>query len=414
MTAASHACVLAAPGGTTLATKGCAGCASRTGIRPVRIPKSYPFGLLLAIAFALPLALALAVAAVWGSRDLFDIMAGSGGRNAVELAILRALPVAVALLLAVAALTALEAWCRRRGLRLSLCGPCARRQRRRRIWLIAVVVLALVALAAVLYLIPVVPLFDRKWGLLFTPWVLFAALLATETPLAGMRCTPLTDDVQRVRGVPALADLIRQEHPGVWLAEAPARFWPPRLELWLMVVPAAAAGIAMFGPRLEGLPHECPYGTYPLSHRSGVARVVGCRAPDGTAHGHARGEASAWNSNPQSPGYSGAWWFGRPHGEFAFLDRKERVLAQGRYVLGRPRGRWQLFDEWGTVLEELEVLGSPHRTIVHRAHPHLKCSVSEIEATGQPAWGTRACPRFDAPAPFVRVENARVVEAGMR
>ena len=31
-----------------------------------------------------------------------------------------------------------------------------------------------------------------------------------------------------------------------------------------------------------------------------------------------------------------------------------------------------------------------------------------------PAWGMRACPRYDVPAPFVRVENARVVEIGMR
>jgi hypothetical protein len=31
-----------------------------------------------------------------------------------------------------------------------------------------------------------------------------------------------------------------------------------------------------------------------------------------------------------------------------------------------------------------------------------------------PAWGTRACPRYDQAAPFVRVENARVVETGMR
>jgi hypothetical protein len=98
----------------------------------------------------------------------------------------------------------------------------------------------------------------------------------------------------------------------------------------------------------------------------------------------------------------------------AFLDAKGRLLARGRYVLGRPSGRWQLFDEWGTLIEELELVDGPARTIVHRAHPHLECSRSEIEATGVPAWGTRACPRYDAPAPFVRVENARVVETGMR
>jgi hypothetical protein len=275
-------------------------------------------------------------------------------------------------------------------------------------------VLSFVALAAALYLIPTLALFDRKWGILFAPWVLLAALLANETPLAGMRIHPLTARVQRMRGAPAFAEVIRQEHPGLLLAQPPTRFWPPRLDLWALLVPAALVTMSIFGPRLERFPLECPYGTYPLSHRSGTARVIGCRAPDGTAHGHSRGEATAWNSNPQSPGYSGTWWFGQSHGEMTFLDAKGRVLAQGRYVLGRPRGRWQVFDEWGTVLEELEVIGGPVRTIVHRAHPHLKCSASEIEATGMPAWGTRACPRYDAPAPFVRVENARVVETGMR
>jgi hypothetical protein len=207
--------------------------------------------------------------------------------------------------------------------------------------------------------------------------------------------------------------VLQQEHPDLLLTQAPPGFWPPRLDLWALLVPAALVALSIFGPRLERFPFECPYGTYPLSHRSGTARVIGCRAPDGSAHGYSRGEASAWNSNPHSPGYSGTWWFGQTHGEMAFLDAKGRVLAQGSYVLGRPMGRWQVFDEWGTVLEELEVIGGPVRTIVHRAHPHLKCSLAEIEATGMPAWGIRACLVMMRRAVRARGECARV-SAGMR
>ena len=411
---AANAEYVQAATGSVLPTTACVRCGSQAGAAAVRIPRTYPFGLLFGIAFALPPLLALPIAAIWGSRDLFDIMAGTGGRKPLELQILRALPILVPALLSIAALVALEIYCRAIGMRLSLCSACAAGQKRRRAILITVLVLTFVGLAAALYLVPVLELFDRKWGILFAPWVILAALLATETPLAGMRIQPQSAAVQRVRGAPALAQVIRREHPEALLAEVAHRFWPLRLELWALLVPAALVAIAIFGPRLERLPLECAYGTYPLSHRSGIARVVGCRAPDGTAHGHSRGEASAWNSNPQSPGYVGTWWFGRQHGQMAFLDAKDRVLAQGRYVLGQPSGRWQLFDQWGTLIEELELVDAPVRTIVHRAHPHLECSRSEIEATGMPAWGTRACPRYDAPAPFVRVENARVVETGMR
>jgi hypothetical protein len=395
-------------------TKACVACSNRAEVISIRIPRAYPVGLLFGIALALPPLLAIVIGGAWGGRDLFDIMAGTGGRNATELQILRTLPIVVAALWCIAALIALEVLCRRIGLRLSLCSPCAARQRRRRAILLIVLVLFFVALAALPYLHPTLPLYDRKWGILFAPWVILAALLATETPLAGMRVRAVSDEVRRIQGAPAFADVMKREHPGALLKEAPARFWPARLELWGLAVPAVLVAIAIWGPRLERLPFECPYGTYPLSHRSGAARIVGCRAPDGTAHGPSRGEAGGWNSNPQSPGFSGGWWFNQPHGEFAFLDVKGRVRAQGHYVFGQPRGRWEIFDEWGTVLEELEVLTGPVRVVVHRAHPHLKCSLSEIEATGMPAWGTRACPRYDSPAPFVRVGNARVVETGLR
>jgi hypothetical protein len=397
-----------------LPTKACAACGGRTEVRLRDVPRTYPFGLLFGIAFALPLLLALVIALVWGTRDLFDIMAGTGGRNRVELRILQYLPIVVPAAWSIVALVLLEAWSRRIGLRLSLCHPCASRQRWRRVTLIFVLVFSFVSLAASLYLIPVLALDERRWGILFAPWVILAALLATETPLAGIRLRPITNDVLRVRGAPAFAGVMQAEHPDVVVKEAPATFWPPRIELWALAVPAALVAVSIAGLRLERLTLDCPYGTYPLAHRSGTARIVGCRAPDGTAHGPSRGAAGAWNSNPRSPGFSGNWWFNRPHGEMTFLDRKGRARAQGHYVLGQARGRWTIFDEWGTALEELEVLASPRRTLVHRAHPHLKCSRSEIEATGMPAWGTRACPRYDQPAPFVRVENAVVVETGMR
>jgi hypothetical protein len=207
---------------------------------------------------------------------------------------------------------------------------------------------------------------------------------------------------------------MKDAHPDVVLADAPVAFRPSRLELWTIAVPAALAAISIYAPRLERFPFECPYGTYPLSHRSGTARVIGCRAPDGTAHGPSRGDAGAWNSNPQSPGHTGTWWFGQPHGDMTFLDAKGRVRAAGRYAIGQPRGRWELFDERGTLLEELEVMTEPLRVIVHRAHPHLDCPASEVESHGMPAWGTRSCPRYDLPSRFVRIENARVVEAGLR
>jgi len=280
--------------------------------------------------------------------------------------------------------------------------------------LIAVLALLLIVLAAVLYLVPVLALYDRKWGILFAPWAILAALLADETPLAGIRIRAFSAEVWRIHGAPAFADAMRKDHPDRVVADAMVPFRPPGLELWALGAPVILVAISILGPRLERFPLECPYGTYPLSYRSGLARIIGCRAPDGSAHGHSRGGAGAWNSHLHSPGSSGTWWFGQPHGEFAFLDEKDRVRAQGRFVFSQPRGRWQLLDEWGAVLEELEVLASPPRTIVHRAHPHLKCSPSEIEASGSPAWGTRSCPRYDQPAPFVRAENAIIVETGMR
>lgn len=400
--------------GRALPTRGCVSCGASAGMTAVAIPRTYPFGLLFGIAFALPLLLALVLDVAWGSRDLYSIMAGAGGRNATELAVFRALPVAVAALWSIAAIVALEVFCRRAGLRLSLCRPCAGRQRRRRAALVAALALSFIALAAALYLVPMLALYDRKWGVLFAPWAILAALLAGETPLAGIRIRAVSDEVWRILGAPASTAAIAVEHPDRVVTESGTPFWPPRLELWTLTVPVALAAVSILGPRLERFPLECPYGTYPLSHRSGLARIIGCRAPDGSAHGYSRGGAGGWNSHLYSPGFSGTWWFGRPHGEFAYLDLKDRVRAQGRFVFGQPRGRWQLLDEWGTVLEELDVFAAPLRTVVHRAHPHLKCSRSEIEASGSPAWGTRACPRYDQPAPFVRTENAIIVETGMR
>jgi hypothetical protein len=412
--AASNVVRIGGISGGALPTRLCVSCGASPGPATVSIPRTYPFGLLFGIAFALPLLLALALDIAWGSRDLYSIMAGTGGRNAMELAVFRTLPVVVAALWSIPAMVALEIFCRRAGLRLSLCRPCAGRQSRRRAALVAVLALSFIALATVLYLVPVLALYDRKWGIFFAPWAILAALLAGETPLAGIRIRAISDGVWRLLGARAFATAVAAEHPERVVTESATSFWPPRLELWSLIVPTALAALAILGPRLERFPLECPYGTYPLSHRSGLARIIGCRAPDGSAHGYSRGGAGAWNSHLHSPGFSGTWWFGQPHGEFAFLDLKGRVRAQGRFVLGQPRGRWQVLDEWGTVLEELEVLAAPLRTVVHRAHPHLKCPPSEIEASGSPAWGTRSCPRYDRPAPFVRTENAIVVETGMR
>ena len=405
---------MSGPGGGSLPTRVCGCCGAAPGVGTVSVPRTFPFGLLFGIAFALPPLLALVLDAAWGSRDLYGIMSGTGSRDPKELAIFRTLPVAVAVLWSTAAMVALEIFCRRAGLRLSLCAPCAARQRRRRAALIVVLALSLIALAAVLYLVPVLHLYDRKWGILFAPWAILAALLAGETPLAGIRVRAFSDNVWRILGAPAFATAIAADHPDRVVANPATPFWPPRLELWTLIVPAALGTLSLLGPRLERFPLECPYGTYPLSFRSNAARVVGCRAPDGSAHGYVRGEHGAWGSGLDAPGYRGNWWFGVPHGEFTLLGRRGSVRAEGRFVAGRARGRWTIWDEKGTVLEELEVLTSPLRVVVHRAHPHLKCSPSEIEATGMPAWGTRACPRYDHPAPFVRVENARVIEAGMK
>ena len=397
-----------------LPTKTCVGCGSEPVSALVDIPRTMPPALLLGVALALPLLLALAIGAVWGSRDLFDIMAGTGGRKANELRFLVSLPVVVPVLWSAAALIGIAALCRRTGLRLSLCRPCISRQRKRRALLALVLSAVFVALAALLYLGAAPALDDRKWGLLFLPWVVFAALLANDTPLGGIRGRALSNDVHRVLGARAAFAVLRKEHPeALTTGDVPA-LRPPRLELAAWAVPAILAGIAVLAPRLEPFPLECPYGTYPLSHRSGAARIIGCRAPDGSAHGRVVGESGGWNSSNISPGYSGAWRFGTPHGELAFLDQRGRVRARGHYVDGQPRKNWRIFDERGDVLEELEVAGDPLSVKVLQAHPHLNCARSRIEATGMPAWGTRACPRGAEPAPFVRVENARVVELGMR
>ena len=100
--AASPDYVQAAAGGV-LTTETCVRCGGQQAVTPVRIPRVYPFGFLFAIAFALPLVLAIAIDAIWGSRDLFDLMAGTGGRNAIELSLLRALPIALPAFLATGA-----------------------------------------------------------------------------------------------------------------------------------------------------------------------------------------------------------------------------------------------------------------------------------------------------------------------
>lgn len=400
--------------GSALPTRACAVCGSRSGASPIRIPRSYPVGLLCAIALALPLVLALVIGAIWGPHDLFDIMTQAGDPRDSELRLLRALPVIVAALWSALAVIGIEVFCRRAGLSLSLCRPCATVQRWRRVKFAMVLVFAFIALAVLLYLAAAPALDDRKWGMLFAPWIILAALVANWTPLAGVRCCPLSDTVQQICGASAAARVIGEERSDVIAAAARPGIWPPRIELVSWVVAATIVGIAILAPRLERFPLECAYGTYPLSYRSNDARVVGCRTPDGSAHGYARGEAGAWGSGPDAPGYHGRWWFGTPHGDFTFLDKEGRARAQGRFVAGQARGRWTISDESGAILEELEVLTGPVRVIVHRAHPHLNCSRSEIESTGMPAWGTRACPRYGETAPFVRVENARVVESGMR
>lgn len=187
-------------------------------------------------------------------------MAGTGGRNAIGLHVLRALPVAVPVLLSIAALIALEVSCRALGLRLHLCDRCVVRQRRRRVMLISALVLAFVVLAAVLYLIPTVPLFDRKWGILFAPWVLLAALLAAETPLAGMRVHPLSNGVQRVRGASALTQGLQREHPELLAVDVQPRFWPSRLELYALLMPAGLAAIAETRTRCDALSYNRPGG----------------------------------------------------------------------------------------------------------------------------------------------------------
>lgn len=40
--------------------------------------------------------------------------------------------------------------------------------------------------------------------------------------------------------------------------------------LLALVLPALLVGVSILAPRVERYPLECPYGTYPLSHRSGL------------------------------------------------------------------------------------------------------------------------------------------------
>jgi hypothetical protein len=400
--------------GATLPTNACVSCGIESGVMPTRIPRTFPVGALCGIAFALPLLLGLAIGATWGPHDLFDIMMGTGDPTPNKLHFLRGLPILVAALWSVAAVIVLEIFCWHAGLRLSLCRSCAALQRWRRAKLATVLVLAFVALAALMYLIPGLTLDDRKWGIYFALWIVLAALVANWTPLAGVRCRPLSSDVQQIVGASLAGSVVEKEQPDALAAQTKSSIWPPRIEFIAWTVPAVLLGISILGPRLESYPLGCSYGTYPMSHRWNETRRTGCWAPDGSAHGRLNGGFGAWSSDPQSPGYSGDWWFGQPHGEFAFSDRTGRVRARGHFVLGQARGRWEIFDKSGAILEELEVLTDPLRIVVLRQHPHLTCARSEIESTGMPAWGMRACPRYDQPAPFVRVHNAHIIETGMR
>jgi hypothetical protein len=195
---------------------------------------------------------------------------------------------------------------------------------------VTVLVLAFIALAALLYLMPGPAVDDRKWGILFAPWIVLAALAANWTALAGVRCRPLSNDVYQINGASAAGGVVEKEQPGALAPPIRATIWPPRIELIAWAMPAVLLGISILGPRLERYPLECPYGTYPMSHRWNEARRVGCWAPDGSAHGHSRGAASAWNSNPQSPGFSGMWWFGQPHLKWhSSMRRGARVVETG-------------------------------------------------------------------------------------
>ena len=97
-----------------------------------------------------------------------------------------------------------------------------------------------------------------------------------------------------------------------------------------------------------------------------------------------RGEAGAWNSNQQSPGFSGTWWFGQPHGEFAFLDAKERVRA--RATTSRRRS-----CAWKTPMLSKPACSSCGRQGPFMAETAWTTSASSRPARTNPARRNRRC-----------------------
>lgn len=330
-----------------LSTDDCVVCAGREGLRQERVGGVLALPVAIAIALAVPLALTAFVRALWGGRDLYDVMADGAPALTVAAAPLWApclLAACVPLLTRVAAPR----------LRLSVCAPCRTGTRRRAIaaWLAQLVVIAgSAALFAVA--LPRVTLFETLWGIFFLPWAFLAAWLFGRAHSSGVRARLVTRDAIGVTGAPHLAEVLGSSKPGALVDRTASRLAPPPAQLALWLLPLGVVVALARAPTVRQGDGACGYGSWPLGYRHGAARADACLAPDGERHGPFRGGPGSWNTS-SNVAVEGAFWRGSPDGEFTFRDPCGTVRAIGRFDRGRPKGAWRFFDERGAPSSPLD------------------------------------------------------------
>lgn len=395
-----------------LHTQSCACCGQRAARHTIRVARTMAPATVMAAALCIPLLVVAPVWLTWQPFDLYSVVAGEVKFSVRVRQWLVALPILVPLAWGVC-LSLLDAGLPWLGLSLRTCARC---RFKHRVWTAVRLVanpLLMGGIAGAVYILGVLPLDERHWGVLFTPWAVWILFLHHAAWVGGVRCRPAVNGGRVILGARKLMEVLEQEQPAV-LQSAPLTVHvPSRTALLGWLLPTAVAILLHLTPRLESYPHRCPFGTFPLSHRSGVARLVGCHAPDGQRHGFMKGAPGGWNSS--SPlGFAGKWFFGSPTGPFQFPDAKGVVRVRGNFRTGREAGQWLLYDPQGRLLEEIDAEHVPGRVVL--AHPHLVCPPGTSPVLqGTPLYGERCCQGAAEPVgPFVMVRNGVVAQVGSR
>lgn len=377
----------------------CAACANAEGVKAlvVRRPMSLPF--LVAVVLAWPHLLSATLRVLWGSRDLYEVMAARETGAWSTFLMLTPVWVPATVCGVLAALPAFVA------LTIPLCRACRARARARRIRFRATFFFVFVGVAAALLAWTGGPtLHSPVSGALFVPLALAWVALERRSVRGPARAL-VRGDVVVWSGDPELVRALVKRAPALTAAPSSRLV---ELSAWLL--PVVVVVVLVWTPPLEPLGQPCTWGTYPLSYRSGAARVWGCKLPNGSRHGVWHGEHGAWSSS-SSIGYDASFWFGEWHGDAELVTAGQTGLtARGRYRLGRPVGQWTTTDARGELVDVIDVSERKVlRTSLFECPPGAR-----IELEGEAHYGDRLCVSGDPSfvGEYYVVRDLRVVERG--